>query len=551
MSLRIRLNLLGLIPLVLAIIMVFFITSQVMLIQSSSKDDVAILLNVEKFRGDLTNTKQALSNYAFNPSDANMTEAKASLTSVGKQLDGLGKQLTVANQKELYKKISEKFNTLNTDASQALEAQNKPAVNRQAMRVSGILNDVFLLNKETTSWYNQNQENTRNKIQFIVLCSIIGSILLVVLSLVLSFILSNRIVKPINRMVRNAEHVADGDLTVEIADLKPQSKYEIDKLANAFSIMLQNLKSTVQSVEKVGEDVNEFSINLTKQMLNLTESSNQVAASTEELAKGSQSISNDIQSAASSMANMKDDFEKNVNDSKQSLEYSDEALHSVENGKQSLNNQQHLTEQMANSTSKISEAVKDFNQYTGQIESAALSVHQIAEQTNLLALNAAIEAARAGEAGKGFAVVAEEVRKLAEDSSRATQQITEMVKNIKNGILSVAEATNEGLGISNQQVDSMKVTEQSFQTISSAVSSIFSQLNGLVAQLEHSNVKSNEILSVVENISAVTEETAAGTEEISASTEEQMRSFAHLNDMVETLQKMTKTMKQELDRFSL
>ncbi|RDI42265.1 methyl-accepting chemotaxis protein [Falsibacillus pallidus] len=551
MNLRIRLNLLGLIPLVLAILMIFFITSQVMLIQNSSKNDAGILVGVEKFRGDLTSTKQGLSNYSFNPSDANLAEAKTSLDNSNASLQSLTKQLKAPEQKALLKKISEKYTELSNESSKALENQNKPAVNRQAMRVSGILNDVFLLNKQANELYKANLDKTKAKIGFIILFSIIGSILLVVLSLILSWVLSNRIVKPVNTMVKNAERVAQGDLSIQMESGKPQSKYELDKLAAAFSQMVMNLRDTVQSIEKVGEDVQEFAEGVTKQMFNLTEISNQVAASTEELSKGSQSMSDEIQSTAIHTSVMREAFEQNVQESLESLSKSKEALESVEIGKQSLTKQKSLSDQMAQSSSEISQAVAEFRNYTGQIEDAAVSVNQIAEQTNLLALNAAIEAARAGEAGKGFAVVAEEVRKLAEDSSKATKLITDMVKNIKDGIQHVIGAAQNGQEISVDQVHSMEETGQSFESISTSVNSIFSQLNELVSKLQDSSHKSSDILAAIENISAVTEEAAAGTEEISASTDEQLRSFNHLNELISTLHQMTENMKKEMDKFTL
>ncbi|WP_433747220.1 methyl-accepting chemotaxis protein [Falsibacillus pallidus] len=551
MNLRIRLNLLGLIPLVLAILMIFFITSQVMLIQNSSKNDAGTLVGVEKFRGDLTSTKQGLSNYSFNPSDANLAEAKTSLENSSASLASLAKHLKEPDQQALLKKITEKYKELASESIKALESQNKPAVNRQAMRVSGILNDVFLLNKQANELYKANLEKTQGKIGFIILFSIIGSILLVILSLILSWVLSNRIVKPVNTMVKNAERVAQGDLSIQMDSGKPQSKYELDKLTSAFSQMIMNLRNTVQSIEKVGEDVKEFAEDVTKQMFNLTEISNQVAASTEELSKGSQSMSDEIQSTAIHTSVMREAFEQNVQESLESLSKSKEALESVEIGKQSLAKQKSLSDQMAQSSSEISNAVSEFRKYTGLIEDAAVSVNQIAEQTNLLALNAAIEAARAGEAGKGFAVVAEEVRKLAEDSSKATQLITDMVKNIKDGIQHVISAAQTGQEISVDQVHSMEETGQSFESISTSVNSIFGQLNELVSKLQDSSHKSNDILAAIENISAVTEQAAAGTEEISASTDEQLRSFNHLNELIDTLHQMTENMKKEMDKFTL
>ena len=158
---------------------------------------------------------------------------------------------------------------------------------------------------------------------------------------------------------------------------------------------------------------------------------------------------------------------------------------------------------------------------------------------------------RAGEAGKGFAVVAEEVRKLAEDSSQATELIGKMVHNIKDGIGSIIDLTNKGNHLSQEQLSSMNETEAAFENISDKISLVYNQLNSLVDGMNQSNEMTAKVISAVENISAVTEETAAGTEEISASTEEQLNFFNQMNAKIGQLHQMTEEMNEELNKFKL
>lgn len=552
MALKRRLLILGLIPLILSTIIIGYIVSQLISLQNSANEDVQVLLETETLRGDLNVAKQALSNYSVNSTAENKQMVEGILEETSTQISDLKKLLTVNDQQETLSSIERKFTDLKTASDAALTEMNKAEIKRQSIRISGVLNDMYLLTKQTNDWYQNLLKENKRQIEFIVWVSVIGFIITIILSMAASTLLTQRIVKPLNVMVDNAEKMANGDLTISVESVKEKnSKFEVDKLQTAFHHMVLNLRSTVQSVHDIGSNVEKFTQDVRSQMTSLAESSNQVAVSTEELAKGSQSISEDIQSTAALMSLMGDDFAQNVRQSGESSASSKVALDSVEHGRASLNKQQQFAEMIAESSSSIMDSIEHFAQYTGEIEHASHAVREIADQTNLLALNAAIEAARAGDAGKGFAVVAQEVRKLAEDSSVATERIGNMVGNIKNGIHSIMEASQKGKSLSTQQVDSMGVTEHAFKDISGNVSTIYENLVQLENGMHASNERTNQVIAAIENISAITEETAAGTEEISSSTEEQLRYFEQMNERVGKLNEMTAEMKKELERFTL
>ncbi|MEL3973562.1 methyl-accepting chemotaxis protein [Rossellomorea oryzaecorticis] len=552
MALKKRLMILGFIPLILSTIIIGYVVSQLISLQSSANEDVKILVETEQLRGDLIVTKQALSNYSNNSSAENKHMVETLLTDTSSQIDELGNIIFVEEHEKTLAIIGSKFSELKSASEEALKGNSKAEIKRQSLRISGVLNDMYLLNKQTNDWYQNLLKENEQQITFIVWATVIGFLTAFILSLGASTILSNRIVKPLDTMVHNAERIAGGDLTISFEEITGKnSRFEVDKLQSAFQHMVNNLRNTVQSVNEIGVNVEQFTRNVQAQMANLSESSSQVAVSTEELAKGSQSISEDVQSTASLMAVMGEEFASNVLGSREASANSKVALESVEHGRTSLIKQKEFAESITDSSASIEESVQSFARYTGEIEQAAHSVREIAEQTNLLALNAAIEAARAGDAGKGFAVVAQEVRKLAEDSSVATERIGSMVGNIKQGIHSIMEASQKGSALSSRQMESMSVTESTFEEIAGNVSVIFEKLSGLEQGMTASNERTNNVIGAIENISAITEETAAGTEEIYSSTEEQLRYFDQMTAQVSELNAMTVKMKKELEKFTL
>lgn len=220
----------------------------------------------------------------------------------------------------------------------------------------------------------------QRNIQFLTLA------LIIILGLLLIWVLSNSIGKPIAEGIAMAEKVAAGDLTVSI---KSDRTDEVGRLATALNKMTQNLNTLILDIIQTSHEIISSSETLNNKAMELAEGANQQASSAEEV--------------SSSMEEMHANIQQNTENSRETESISTQAAKA-----------------MIESNEKAKEAAQNLEEITSKIS----IIKDIAFQTNILALNAAVEAARAGQEGRGFSVVAAEVRKLAERTQVAAQEIT-------------------------------------------------------------------------------------------------------------------------------
>lgn len=548
MTIAKRLYIMTLIPLFICLILIGFIVFQMMKLQQSSNQDVQILLETKELHGGLVTVEQALTTYGYNPSAAFQEDAETQIAQMEESFKEVAPLVTTAAQKRWYEQAEAKFADWKTRAQEALADSDVNEVQRQASRTAGITNDVYMLEQEGQSWYQNQIDRQKDTIRQLITFTIIAATVLLVLTILSTTRLTKHIAKPLRALADKAASIADGDLTTELV-VMDKEKDEIGQLKRSFQTMVDQLRGTVSSVHQISRQVGTFSGRLNEEMHALTEVSDQVTQSTDELAAGSQSISNDMQDVASLMEELHHSFLKNTELGSASRQAGKQARAFVEEGRESVTSQRSLMEESSASLSRVEKSVTDFIQYTDRIDTTIKVVNDVAEQTNLLALNAAIEAARAGEHGKGFAVVAEEVRKLADQSTNATADISDMVSQIRNGVRSIEKEMTAALSLAKEQTGASVKSETAFERITDQVKTIDTRLEELVDELSHSKDRSENVHASMENVSSVIEQTAAGTEEISASTVEQQSAFEHLRKEAAHLTTMVTELNEQIDHF--
>lgn len=346
----------------------------------------------------------------------------------------------------------------------------------------------------------------------ITMLSVVGAAL--VFALLIAYFIVSYIKKSVggepNEVNRVIKEVANGNLTQKIdANYNESILYAVGKMQEQLRNIVEQMLHTSKNLnEKVDLAVERF-VETEKSVIIQGKTSRESAQKIKEVSQKTQNVS---QIALETEQNSKDTTEI------------------CENNKKSAEDTASQMEFIADNSSKISQQINLLDEHAKNIGTSTELISEITEQTNLLALNAAIEAARAGEVGRGFAVVADEIRKLAEKTGSATEQIAMINKKIQEETLATVGAIEESIPLISQG-------KALSEGVRDSVEIIFNQANDSLIKAQEVNKEVAEQVNLMNEIEEKINFVASISEQTQKAVGENRNSMMELKDLSDNLQR--------------
>ena len=383
--------------------------------------------------------------------------------------------------------------------------------------------------------------------QAVLFATVTGAVALAI-GVLLSVLLSRAVRRPLKILADGAALYSQGDMTRTIL---VSSRDEIGEVGTAMNRMQDHLKSLVLNIRQKSELLAQAAGQLGANADQSADSANSVAEAISEVAAGADNQNRTIEKVMSNVTKNAEDVRRMGQQAAGAAESSKAVAHKAEDGEIAAERAVNQMDQIEETVERSATVVAKLGTMSQEIGHIVETISDIAGQTNLLALNAAIEAARAGESGRGFSVVAEEVRKLAEQSDQAAQQIATLIGGIQaeteNAVAVMATGTREV----RTGAEVVRTAGRSFQEINELVAAVSDQVRGISESFGSLAEGNTQILQAMHDLKFIGESASQQTQNVSAATQEQSAAMQEIASAGHELTRYAEELQQAVNQFKV
>jgi len=375
----------------------------------------------------------------------------------------------------------------------------------------------------------------------------IVTVIAALMAIAISYALIRTFAHPLIQLRNLMNEGERGNLSVR---LHLKRKDEIGQLTDSFNRMMAEITSLVEKTNLSANDVLATASELTDASRKTAVSAKEIAVATEEIAGGATSLAMEAERGNDLTSTINEQM-KSVLSSNHSMEQSAAAVEQAsEQGSNYMNvliEKTGVTEEM---TRNMVSKVDKLKESTSSIRKILDVLNNLTKQTNILSLNATIEAARAGAAGKGFMVVADEIRKLADQSRHSIDIVGQITETIQREIDETVLVLSEAYPIFQEQVSSVKESNQIFLTVQGHMSRFGDSLTSVTTAIGKLDESQAVLSDAMSSVSAVAQQSSATSEEVASLSNEQLSISESLVKLSGKLEEVSNKLQQSLSRFT-